>query len=120
VWGGVAGCGGDEGTPLTGDLAETDTHNITIMMSIKSNEIKQVKKHMHNIKILAALTSVCVSLKPYNFWKQSAQHKTWVSLFFNNFCFNPQNIQLHVHHTYKFSSYLTHNTPHLHYKKASQ
>jgi hypothetical protein len=48
-------------------MAKTETSNITTMLSIKSNEIKQIMKHMHSIKILEALTSVCVYLKTYNF-----------------------------------------------------
>jgi hypothetical protein len=33
IWGGDSGCGGDEGTPLVGDTAETDSraNNITII-----------------------------------------------------------------------------------------
>jgi hypothetical protein len=72
-------------------------------------------KCMNSIKILTALSSVCVSLKPYNFWKQITQQKTW-----DAFPSPPPKtalkMYLHVCHTQKFSSYLTHNTAHTHYK----
>jgi hypothetical protein len=93
MWGVVDGCGGENGTPPTGDVAETETCNISIMVSIKSREIKQVMNRMHNIKVLAALTSVCVSLKPYNFWTKIVNIKHGFHFFKNSFCFNPLRIQ---------------------------